>query len=62
MFKKIIKKIINIFRFKISKINNKYKKLSFYGIHKIKINIERPIFFDLGTNQGQPIRRFKKIF
>lgn len=62
MFKKIIKKIINILGFKISKINNKYKRLSFNDIHKIKINIENPIIFDVGANQGQSIQRFKKIF
>lgn len=62
MIKQIIKKIINILGFKISKINNKYKKLSFDDIHKIKINIESPIIFDVGANQGQSIRRFKKIF
>jgi len=62
MIKKIIKNIINILGFKISKINNKYKKLSFDDIHKIKINIESPIIFDVGANQGQSIRRFKKIF
>lgn len=62
MIKKILKNIINILGFKISKINNKYKKLSFDDIHKIKINIESPIIFDVGANQGQSIRRFKKIF
>ena len=44
MIKKIIKKILNIIGYNISKIDNKYKKLSFNDIHKIKIDIDNPIF------------------
>lgn len=58
----MIKKILNIIGCNISKIDNKYKKLSFNDIHKIKIDIENPIIFDTGANKGQSIRRFKKIF
>ena len=62
MIKKIIKKILNIIGYNISKIDNKYKKLSFNDIHKIKIDIDNPIIFDVGANKGQSIRRFKNIF
>jgi FkbM family methyltransferase len=62
----IIKKIIifffNILGYNISRIDNKYKKLSFNDIHKIKIDIDNPLIFDVGANKGQSIRRFKKIF
>ena len=62
MIKKIIKKIISIFGYNISKIDKKYKKLSFNDIHKLKIDIDNPLIFDVGANKGQSIRRFKKIF
>ena len=46
----------------ISRIDNKYKKLSFNDIHKAKINTDNPIIFDVGANKGQSIRRFRNIF
>jgi FkbM family methyltransferase len=60
--KNIIKKFFNVLGYRISKLDNRYKKLSFDDIHKIKLNIDNPIIFDVGANKGQSIRRFKKIF
>jgi len=62
IFKKVIKKLFLILGFNISRIDKKYKKLSFNDIHKAKIDIDNPIIFDVGANKGQSIRRFKKIF
>ena len=62
MIKKIIKKIFSILGYNISRIDKKYKKLSFNDIHKAKIDIDNPLIFDVGANKGQSIRRFKNIF
>ena len=62
MIKEIIKKIISIFGYNISRIDKKYKKLSFNDIHKAKIDTDNPLIFDVGANKGQSIRRFKNIF
>ena len=62
MIKKIIKKKFSILGYTISRIDNKYKKLSFNDIHQAKINTDNPIIFDVGANKGQSIRRFKNIF
>lgn len=62
MIKKIIKKTFSILGYTISRIDKKYKKLSFDDIHKAKIDIDNPLIFDVGANKGQSIRRFKNIF
>ena len=57
--KKVLKKILNLFGFKISRINSKNK--NFDEIYKLFLDTEI-IIFDVGANKGQSIERFKKIF
>tara|TARA_A100001011_G_scaffold18357_1_gene18878 strand:- start:650 stop:1429 length:780 start_codon:yes stop_codon:yes gene_type:complete len=68
--KKIIKKIFSFFGIQVSKNifgtyikykNKDYTELSFDDIYKKKISY-KPIIFDVGANEGQSIKRFKKIF
>ena len=60
--KKIIKKILRNFNIDIKRIHPELKNsLSFDEIYIKKIK-QTPIIFDVGANQGQSIKRFKKMF
>jgi len=60
--KKIIKKILRNFNIDIKRIHPELKNsLSFDEIYIKKIK-QTPIIFDVGANQGQSIKRFKKCF
>ena len=61
-FKKIIKKIINIFGYEIKKKDLEIEELSFDQILKKKLIKKKPIIFDVGANNGQSIDRFLNLF
>ena len=61
-FKKIVKKIINIFGYEIKKKDLEIEELSFDQILKKKLIKKKPIIFDVGANNGQSIERFLNLF
>ena len=61
MFKKSIKKIINILGFDIRRRNLGEKNLSFDEILKKNLGNE-PLILDVGANRGQSIKRFFNLF
>ena len=61
MFKKSIKKIINILGFDIRRRNLGEKNLSFDEILKKNLGNE-PMILDVGANRGQSIKRFFNLF
>ena len=61
MIKKVVKKTLRYFGYVVNKIDKENKFLNFDEIYKNKIN-PNPIIFDVGSNQGQSIERFTKIF
>ena len=60
--KTLIKKIINKFGYKISRVSKKYDLINFDELLKEKIKKENPVIFDVGGNTGNSIKRFKQIF
>ena len=60
--RKIIKKLINILGYNISRINNKYENIDLDTLLPEKINNPNPVVFDVGANKGQSVEKFKKIF
>ncbi|OUU50883.1 MAG: hypothetical protein CBC25_07190 [Pelagibacteraceae bacterium TMED65] len=60
--KTLIKKIINKFGYKISRVSKKFELINFDELLKEKIKKENPIIFDVGGNTGSSIKKFKQIF
>ena len=60
--RKIIKKLINILGYNISRINHKYENIDLDALLPEKINNPNPVVFDVGANKGQSVEKFKKIF
>ena len=66
-FKNFIIKILNLFGYRIVGIKKLVKHNNFDSIHQFLINTmagnnQNIIIFDVGTNDGGSILRFKKIF
>jgi len=59
--KKILKKFINKLGYEIKKVDKEFKNISIEDLLKKTINQE-PTIFDVGSNRGQSIDKFKKIF
>ena len=57
-----IKKIINKFGYRISRVSEKYDLINFDELLREKIKKKNPIIFDVGGNRGSSIKKFKKIF
>lgn len=64
--KSVIQKISNFFGFKIVGIKKLVKHNSFDALHKFIIknffNDKDIVIFDIGANEGDSVKRFKKIF
>ena len=59
--RKFIQKIINLFGFKVIKINN-IDSSDLDTLTKYIIKKSEPVIFDVGANKGQSIIRYKKLF
>ncbi|MDC0427058.1 FkbM family methyltransferase [Pelagibacteraceae bacterium] len=59
--KEFIQKIINLFGYKIMKINST-DDTDIDGTTKSLIAKSEPVIFDVGANKGQSITRYKKLF
>jgi len=59
--KKLLKKIFNLFGYKVSK-NNSKDNFRFEDLTKILISKDNPLVFDVGANKGQSITKYKNLF
>lgn len=59
--KKIIKFIFKKLGYRIARNNNEFSDIDFDNLLKEKIS-QNPIIFDVGSNRGQSIEKFIKIF
>ena len=59
--KRILKNFINKLGYEIKKVDKEFKNISIEDLLKKTINQE-PTIFDVGSNRGQSIDKFKKIF
>ena len=56
-----IKKIINKFGYRISRVSKKYDLINFDELLREKIKKENPIIFDVGGNAGALLKDLKKF-
>jgi sialic acid synthase SpsE len=61
MLKNFIQKLIKLLGYKVIKISS-IDKSNLDDITKFIIKKSEPVIFDVGANEGQSIRRYKKIF
>ena len=59
--KKFFQKILNLFGYKIMKINS-FDATDLNALTKYVIKKSEPVIFDVGANKGQSIARYKKLF
>lgn len=59
--KNIIQKLVNLFGYKVMKIKT-IDTTDFNDLTKFLITKSDPVIFDVGSNKGQSIKRYKKIF
>ncbi len=59
--REFIKKIINLFGYKVMKIKS-IDATDLDGLTKSLITKSEPVIFDVGANKGQSITRYKKLF
>ena len=62
IIKKIIQRIANYFNYKINKKVNKYYKNNYSYFYKGLIKTKSPKIFDIGSDKGLFIEKFKNIF
>ena len=61
MIKKLLKFFLREFGYALIPVDKENKFLNFDEIYKNKIT-KQPVIFDVGSNEGQSIDRFCKIF
>ena len=59
--KNFIQKLINLTGYKLTKLTS-IDKGDIDEITKYLINIQTPVIFDVGANQGQSIKKYKKLY